>query len=59
MQLTRFPQVNVQLNLTWITAASVLCDWTLATLPIVFMWNIQMRLRLKFGICALMGLGYL
>lgn len=39
-------------------AASVLCDWVLATLPIVFMWNIQMRIRVKVGICVLMGLGY-
>lgn len=40
-------------------AASVFCDWTLATLPIVFMWNVQMRVRVKVGICVLMGLGYL
>lgn len=40
-------------------AASVLCDWILATLPVVFMWNIQMRTRLKVGICFLMGMGYL
>ncbi|KAF6224620.1 hypothetical protein HO173_012963 [Letharia columbiana] len=37
---------------------SVLCDWILATLPIVFMWNLQMRVRVKVGICALMGMGY-
>ena len=39
-------------------AASALCDWILASLPIVFMWNIQMRVRIKVGICLLMGLGY-
>ena len=39
--------------------ASVLLDWILATLPIVFMWNLQMRVRVKVGICALMGMGYL
>lgn len=38
--------------------ASVLCDWILATLPIVFMWNVQMRFTVKIGICILMGLGY-
>ena len=40
-------------------AVSALCDWTLATLPIVFMWNLQMRPRVKVGICVLMGMGYL
>lgn len=39
-------------------AGSVLCDWILATMPIVFMWNIRMRIRVKVGICLLMGLGY-
>ena len=40
-------------------AASVLCDWTLATLPIAFMWNIQMSIRIKVGICVLMSMGFL
>ena len=41
------------------SAASVTCDWILATLPIVFLWNLQMKVRVKMGICALMGMGYL
>ena len=40
-------------------AASVFCDWLLATLPIVFMWNVQMKVKTKVGICVLMGMGYL
>lgn len=39
-------------------AVSTLCDWTLATLPIVFMWNVQMEARVKVGVCVLMGMGY-
>ncbi|KAL2040131.1 hypothetical protein N7G274_007034 [Stereocaulon virgatum] len=38
-------------------AASVVCDWTLAALPIAFMWNIQISVRNKVGICILMGMG--
>lgn len=40
-------------------AVAVLCDWTLASLPIVFMWNLQMSVKLKAGICFLMGMGFL
>ncbi|KAL9062887.1 MAG: hypothetical protein Q9161_009711 [Pseudevernia consocians] len=39
-------------------AVSTLCDWTLATLPIVFLWSLQMRIKVKIGICVLMGMGY-
>ena len=39
-------------------AVSVFCDWVLATLPIVFLWNVQMSLRIKAGICCLMGMGF-
>ena len=42
-----------------LAGVSVLCDWILATLPIVFLWNLQMKVRVKVGICALMGMGYL
>ncbi len=41
------------------SAVSALCDWILATLPVVFVWNIQMKTRVKVGICVLMGMGYL
>ena len=40
-------------------AVAVLCDWTLASLPIVFLWNIQMSFKLKAGIRILMGMGFL
>ncbi|CAD6567800.1 MAG: hypothetical protein ASARMPRED_001148 [Alectoria sarmentosa] len=39
-------------------AVSVFCDWALASLPIVFMWNLQMSIKLKVGICVLMGMGF-
>ncbi len=38
---------------------SILSDWALASLPIVFMWNIQMSIKIKVGISALMGAGFL
>lgn len=41
------------------TAVAVLCDWTLASLPIVFLWNLQMSTKLKVGICLLMSMGFL
>ena len=40
-------------------AIGVLSDWALASLPIVFMWNIQMSIKIKVGISALMGAGFL
>lgn len=39
-------------------AVSVFCDWLLATLPIVFLWNVQISSRIKAGICCLMGIGF-
>ena len=38
---------------------SILSDWTLASLPIVFMWNVQISIKIKVGISALMGVGFL
>ena len=40
-------------------AAAVCCDWALASLPIVFMWGMQMSIKKKLGICILMSLGFL
>ena len=34
-------------------------DLALALLPITIMWNLQLSLRKKVGICAIMGLGVL
>ncbi|KAM0794306.1 hypothetical protein BDR22DRAFT_895239 [Usnea florida] len=39
-------------------AAAVSCDWALASLPIVFMWGMQMSIKKKLGICILMSLGF-
>ena len=41
------------------TAYSAFCDFVLAVFPISIMWNLQMPLRRKIGICCLMGLGIL
>ena len=38
---------------------SILSDWTLASVPIVFMWNVQISIKTKVGITALMGVGFL
>ena len=40
-------------------AVAVSCDWALASLPTVFMWEMQMSIKKKLGICTLMSLGFL
>ena len=45
--------------LTLKIAVAVSCDWALASLPIVFMWEMQMSVRKKLGICILMSTGFL
>ena len=40
-------------------AVAVTCDWILASLPIVFMWNVQVSVKTKLGICILMSMGFL
>lgn len=40
-------------------AANALGDFLLAFLPIVFLWDVQMNIRTKVGICILMGMGVL
>ena len=36
---------------------SLLADFTFAILPVFFLWKVQMKRRIKFAICILMGLG--
>lgn len=36
---------------------AILCDTTLALIPVVFLWKVQINIRTKVGICCLMGLG--
>ena len=45
--------------LTSVSAVSAFIDFVLALLPIVFLWNVQMKKNMKIGICILMGLGFL
>lgn len=40
-------------------AANALADLILAFLPTVVMWDVQMNIRIKAGICTLMGMGVL
>ena len=40
-------------------AANAIADLILAFLPIVFLWEVQMNIRTKVGICILMGMGVL
>ena len=39
-----------------VTAAST--DLALAILPVAFLWNLQMKIWKKIGICFLMALGF-
>ena len=55
--MLRFIQLYLLLNLH--LAVAVICDWVLATLPVVFLWNVQMGVKTKAGICVLMSMGYL
>lgn len=36
---------------------SAFCDLALALYPIVFLWSVKFRMRVKIGLCVLMGLG--
>jgi len=36
---------------------SASCDLALALYPIVFLWPVKLRMRVKIGLCVLMGLG--
>ena len=36
---------------------SIISDVMLAIFPIVLLWKVQIALRIKVGLCALMGLG--
>ncbi|MCJ1260710.1 hypothetical protein MMC22_000572 [Lobaria immixta] len=41
----------------WQGIFSVVYDFVLAILPIIFLWNVKISVRRKIGICMLMGLG--
>ncbi|KAJ5979823.1 hypothetical protein N7481_007121 [Penicillium waksmanii] len=36
---------------------SAFCDLALALYPIVFLWTVRLQIRVKIGLCALMGVG--
>ncbi|KAL9053727.1 MAG: hypothetical protein Q9162_004601 [Coniocarpon cinnabarinum] len=40
-------------------AVAIVCDFGFALLPILFMWNIQMKTTIKIGVGAIMSLGVL
>lgn len=39
-------------------AIAAATDFILSILPIMFLWNVKLPLRVKFGICAIMALGF-
>ncbi|MCJ1235199.1 hypothetical protein MMC14_003166 [Varicellaria rhodocarpa] len=40
------------------SAVAFFCDWWLASLPIVFVWNVRIDARTTIGICLLVGFGF-
>lgn len=38
---------------------SIVSDFTLASYPILILWNVQMKLKTKIALCCLMGVGVL
>lgn len=50
---------NAQLQRIIISQAliSIISDFMLALFPIVLLWNVQIPLRIKAGLCSLMALG--
>ncbi|RSL50650.1 hypothetical protein CEP54_011801 [Fusarium duplospermum] len=50
---------NLKLNSSigfFFSAVSIVTDWTLALLPGVFLWNIQMKPRVKMSVALMLGL---
>lgn len=41
------------------SAVSILTDWTLAVVPGLLLWNIQMKPRIKLSVILMLGLGAL
>ncbi|KAL4727054.1 hypothetical protein ACLX1H_005954 [Fusarium chlamydosporum] len=41
----------------YFSAVSILTDWTLAILPAILLWNIQMKQRVKYPVIFMLGLG--
>lgn len=52
------PTHLVTMAKTW-SAFSVVCDWTVALLPIPLLWNVRMRWRVKGAVMGILGLGIL
>lgn len=47
----------IQTALSYVVAAvSITTDWIFALLPIVLLWNVQMKTRVKLSVIALLGL---
>lgn len=53
---------NTKLNSSvgfFFSAVSIVVDWTLAILPGLLLWNIQMKNRVKLPVIVMLGLGAL
>ncbi|KAF2495000.1 hypothetical protein BU16DRAFT_562621 [Lophium mytilinum] len=40
-----------------VSGVNVVTDWTCAILPAFILWDIQMRTKLKFSVCVILGMG--
>jgi hypothetical protein len=55
---TCYPQLNSSISF-FFSAMSITTDFTLAILPGILLWNMQMKLRVKFFVAIMLGLGAL
>ena len=51
-------EVNSSVSFVF-SAVSIVTDWTLAILPAILLWNIQMKPRVKFSVMIVLGLAAL
>lgn len=51
------PEVGTKVGL-YNGVISVFIDWLLATLPIAFLWDMQLSRKAKVGVCVLMAMGF-
>ena len=58
--LTMLQSCMLRLTLYWPLneAVAFFCDWWLASLPIVFVWNVRIGAPTKIGISVLVGFGF-
>lgn len=50
--------LDCDLSLTDAVAIAGATDFILSTIPVIFLWNIQIKLQVKLGIAGIMMLGF-